>query len=505
MTKQTRAAEIRRSLGHPVVDSDGHYIETMPILKPYLVESVRELAGKDLADKVAAGAAGMDYDDTVLRPWSQLNDAQRRANWISRPPWWSLPAANTLDRATSHLPKLMAERLDEMGLDFAVMYPSRMLTATAIADTELRRATCRSLNRFYAEAYKPYADRMTPVAQIPTHTPQEGIEELEYAVKALGYKAIMINGLIHRPLTNTQAGANGKVNWGSTGTSRIDVLGIDSEYDYDPFWAKCIELKVVPASHTPGMGWGSRQSPSSYMYNHIGSFGAAMEATCKGLFIGGVTKRFPQLAFGLLEGGVGWACTLLNDIIEHWEKRNSKTIHDLDPAAIDLDLMMQLFQKYGDGTFRADAAGLRDSFAKLEPPPPYTDEWAATGIGSKDDIVRQFVPHFYFGCEADDKSVAWAFNSKLNPRRSRIRAMFSSDAGHWDVTDVTEILPEAYELVEHGHITERDFRDFVFGFPVQFYATLNRDFFKGTRIEKEAAAELAGVEKLDPVTGRAAA
>lgn len=504
MAKHSRAAEIRRSLGHPVVDSDGHYIETMPILKPYLVESVRELAGNDLAERVAAGAAGMDYDDTVLRPWSQLTDAQRRANWISRPPWWSLPASNTLDRATSHLPKLMADRLDEMGVDFAVMYPSRMLTATAIADTELRRATCRSLNRFYAEAYKPYADRMTPVAQIPTHTPQEAIEELEYAVGTLGFKAIMINGLVHRPLTGAQATVNGRPNWGSTGTSRIDVLGLDSEYDYDPFWAKCVELKIVPASHTPGMGWGSRQSPSNYMYNHIGSFGASMEATCKGLFIGGVTKRFPQLAFGMLEGGVGWACTLLNDIIEHWEKRNRQTIANLDPGAIDLDLMMRLFQQYGDETFRADAEGLRESFAKLEPQPPYTDEWAATGIDSKDDIIRRFVPHFYFGCEADDKSVAWAFNSKLNPRRSRIRAMFSSDAGHWDVTDVTEILPEAYELVEHGHITAEDFRDFVFGFPVQFYATLNRDFFKGTRIGKEAA-ELLGAGKLDPVTSRAAA
>ena len=54
------------------------------------------------------------------------------------------------------------------------------------------------------------------------------------------------------------------------------------------------------------MGWGSRRSVSSYMSNHIGSFGASMEAQCRSLFMGGVTHRFPDLAFGMLEGGVSW-------------------------------------------------------------------------------------------------------------------------------------------------------------------------------------------------------
>jgi len=63
------------------------------------------------------------------------------------------------------------------------------------------------------------------------------------------------------------------------------------------------------------------------------------------------------------------------------------------------------------------------------------------------------------------------------------------------VQDITGILPEAFELVEHGHITEEDFHDFVFGFPGEFYAAMNKDFFKGTRVEKEAARMLAGRDK----------
>jgi hypothetical protein len=52
---------------------------------------------------------------------------------------------------------------------------------------------------------------------------------------------------------------------------------------------------------------------------------------------------------------------------------------------------------------------------------------------------------------------------------------------------MTEILPEAYELVEDELVGESDFRDFVFGNPVRFYTRLNPDFFRGTRIEADVA------------------
>src|SRR5262245_10856292 len=130
------------------------------------------------------------------------------------------------------------------------------------------------------------------------------------------------------------------------------------------------------------MGWGSRRSVSSYMSNHIGSFAASMEAQCRSLFLGGVTRRFPELAFGLLEGGVSWACQLLADLVGHWEKRNRESIHHLDPARIDTALVMRLFEEYGDAHFHAGVPGLLEAFTKLEPEPPFLDEWEACGIES---------------------------------------------------------------------------------------------------------------------------
>ena len=43
---------------------------------------------------------------------------------------------------------------------------------------------------------------------------------------------------------------------------------------------------------------------------------------------------------------------------------------------------------------------------------------------------------FYFGCEADDRSNAWAFNTKANPFGARLNA----DIGHFDVPDMMDLI-----------------------------------------------------------------
>ena len=80
---------------------------------------------------------------------------------------------------------------------------------------------------------------------------------------------------------------------------------------------------------------------------------------------------------------------------------------------------------------------------------------------------------------------------ETNPMGARLNALFSSDIGHMDVPDMTEVLPEAYELVEHGLLTDDDFRDFMFENAVRFWGEVNPDFFKGTVVEKQAAKVLA--------------
>ena len=80
----------------------------------------------------------------------------------------------------------------------------------------------------------------------------------------------------------------------------------------------------------------------------------------------------------------------------------------------------------------------------------------ACNITQKQDWIDLYATPYYFGCEADDRMNAVAF-SKINPFGARINAIFSSDIGHFDVPDMLMPVPEAYELVEDGLITERRF------------------------------------------------
>jgi predicted TIM-barrel fold metal-dependent hydrolase len=469
------ARTLHARLSHPVVDADGHWIEYLPVMR----EEFRRIGGDAAVEALAFASQRVP---TSLK----MSLAERTRRRIGQEAFWSSPSENVLDRATAMLPRLMYERLDDLGIDFSVVYPTAGLSFHRMQDTRLRRAICRAYNVFTADQFRGLSDRIIPAAIIPMYTPEEALEELEFAVKQLGYKVVMVGGLMRRRVPALEAehpDASKHVEW-------YDVIGLDSPHDYDPVWAKCLELKVAPSFHNGARSILLRNSPSNFCYNHIGHFASAGHAVAKAIFLGGVTRRFPELNFAFLEGGVGWACMLYADLIGHWEKRNRQAIESTNPAKLDLGRLHELAQKYGSPAV-AQAVGRGeglegDSNSTLTGGVEDLDDYFRCKIEKKSDLRDLFVPRFYFGCEADDPTNAWAFNRKANPMGARLNAIFSSDVGHFDVPDMTEVVPEAYELVEHGLIDDDDFRDFMFANAVRFWGEVNPDFFKGTVVEKAA-------------------
>jgi len=472
---QTDARKLHGRLRHPVIDADGHWIEYGPVMK----EEFRRIGGEAAAEALAVA--------TQRVPASlKMTLADRTRKRVGQEAFWSSPSENVLDRATAMLPRLMYERLDDLGIDFSVVYPTAGLSFHRMQDTRLRRAICRAYNVFAADQFRGLGDRVIPAAIIPMYTPEEAIEELEFAVTQLGYKVVMVGGLMRRrvpALDEEQPDASTLIEW-------YDVIGLDSPYDYDPVWRKCLELRVAPSFHNGARSILLRNSPSNFCYNHIGHFASAGEAVAKAIFLGGVTRRFPGLIFAFLEGGVGWASMLYADLIGHWEKRNRRAIESTNPSKLDVAKLHELARKYGSPAL-AEAVGRReglegDSNSTLTGGIENLDDYFRCQITRKEDIRDLFVPRFYFGCEADDPTNAWAFNRQASPMRARLNALFSSDIGHFDVPDMTEVVPEAYELVEHGLITDDDFQDFMFSNAVRFWGEVNPDFFKGTIVEKQA-------------------
>lgn len=475
----TTSNEIRQRLPHPVIDSDGHWREFEPIAMDYL----REVAGPELVERWTGRVRALGQGSFAAMSREEKFD--RRAG---QPPWWALGSANTLDNATSFLPRLMVERLDDMGIDFAILYPSSsQLFAPYLGDEELRRGGCRAFNRYAYETWAEYANRVTPIGVVPMHTPEEAIEELEHC-KALGIKAVALGSLARRaiPAAERQGVSRRYACW-------LDVLGIDSVHDYDPVWRKCEELGYPVTFHSAAENYGLRNSPTNFVYNHIGHFAAAGHAVCKALFLGGVTRRFPQLKFAFLEGGAAWACSLYADLLSHWEKRNGKVIQGLNPANHDRARLAELVKQYGSDEmirrwpeFEAVIRGGMGSAL-----PDELDDFAACGIDTPEDLRDLFVTPFFFGAEADDPTLQFAFDARVNPMGSKLSAVLSSDISHFDVPDMTEVLEEAWELVEERGMSEADFKAFSFGNAVELWSSQNPDFFAGTVVEDAVRAERA--------------
>lgn len=471
-------AQIHGKLKHPIIDGDGHWVEYTPVF----AERMRKVAG----DKAAEGfkTAARRIPDAL-----KLSMAERKQRGIAMEGYWTRQTTNTRDRATAMMPRMLYDRLDEFGLDFGIVYPTAGLSIPRIADDETRRAVIRGFNIVTAEFFAKLSDRLTPAAVIPMFTPEEAIAELEYATKQLGAKVCMFGSSVPRRIPAAKDVDPAFARF----TTVFDQFGLDSDYDYDPVWRKCRDLGIAPTFHTGGRGFGLRNSPSNFTFNHIGHFAAAGHAVAKGLFLGGVTRRFPELNFAFLEGGVGWGCQLFADLIEHWERRGAKGIAHMDPSKLDRALLKSLVDQYGYADFAAELAR-RDGWPSREEDEAtggvtVFDDFAACEIARKQDWIDLYAKPYYFGCEADDRMNATAFG-RGNPFGAKLNAIFSSDIGHFDVIDMRDPLPEAYELVEHELITEDNFRDFTFANAVRLWGQQNPRFFEGTSVAKEAAAVL---------------
>lgn len=498
--KSSPSAAVRANLDYPVIDTDVHTNDFTPALEDYIAH----YGGVKLVDELRKAESSRLNPKSEGKDWYQQTPEERQYNRTLRSPWWARVTRNTLDLATYTLPALLYERQAEQGSDYSVLFPNNALAAAG-ASKENRQLLQRAINHYHADIYRKYSDRLTVVAGIPMTTPQEAIEELEFAVKTLGLKVANIPGGVRRPIKAIadkypaeQFPEIGKY------ASYIDFFGLDSEYDYDPFWAKAVELGVPLTTHYGSQGWTGRSSISNYMNNHIGHFADGSQAFAKALFFGGVTRRFPQLRVGMLEGGADWGAHVYIHLVDRFSKRSLEGLQNYNPDLTNSDELFELFEQYGGDITQGHSLSKEEltksvlgaSFNRHSRSPVGSEleDFGAAGIQSIEDIRARWVNSFFFGSESDDRTIAAAFNDKANPLGVKINAIYSSDVGHWDVPDLTAPLAESWDLVREGVISEDDFKAYVFGNPYKFYTEANPNFFKGTAVESKLPKTESQVE-----------
>jgi hypothetical protein len=143
-TGQTEARKLHGSLSHPIIDADGHWVEYLPHMRA----EFRRIGGDTAVE-------ALDFASRRIPASLGMSVAERSRRRIGQEAFWFLPTKNTLDRATAMLPRLMYERLDDLGLDFTVIYPTNGLGYHRVPDARLRRALCRAYNVFTADQFRP--------------------------------------------------------------------------------------------------------------------------------------------------------------------------------------------------------------------------------------------------------------------------------------------------------------------------------------------------------------
>ena len=269
-----RVRALRDRLDHPVIDADGHLIEPAPLFNEYLQK--------------VGGSGMLERYNRELREHPTGSRGNRDAGDM-RGAWWGV-SNDAYDLATVMAPRLLYSRLNELGVDFSILYPTLGLALPTIHDAEVRRIACRALNTMNAEICGQFRDRIAPAAAIPMHTPDEAVAELEYAAR-LGLKVAMIPPGVARPIPALEREHPGAF----PAAAYFDCYGLDSFFDYDPVWRKFVDLKIAVTSHG-GVGLRylplGRRSPTNYMFNHIGAHAYQQGELCRSIVMGGVATRF---------------------------------------------------------------------------------------------------------------------------------------------------------------------------------------------------------------------
>src|SRR3954453_11559051 len=156
------SARAREQFDHPVIDADGHIREFLPAAMPYL----RDALGPKLFESWRTAGTALRQ----ARGQSTGMDERRRTR-KPQSSFWATLSGDGIDRATAASPALLYERLDDLAMDYVVLYPTESFGVAGIADEDLRRGLCRGFNEFYATTPEPSPPRppIPPLRRPPHH------------------------------------------------------------------------------------------------------------------------------------------------------------------------------------------------------------------------------------------------------------------------------------------------------------------------------------------------
>jgi predicted TIM-barrel fold metal-dependent hydrolase len=322
------------SIDYPILDADAHVNEP-----PNLWQDAVPAKWKDRAPKLVKTDAGdMWHFDGDKEKWPVgLTAAAGQSVFQMRPTGQSY---ETMRRGCFDTTARLAD-MDADGIYAQVLYPSVTLKGAKVysAERELQLACVRAYNEWIAAFAAPARGRLASQALIPTTGLDDAVSELEYALKN-GHRGAIISSFPSGSLFPSAADA--------------------------PFWARAQEagfpigvhigsfMKTVPAAG------GDKADPSwSRSLAYVAraawtkSGGQTLDVACDLLF-SGIFQRFPLLKIVLVEAGIGWIPTLLEQSDDMFRRYRWWTGAHKEMS----EMPSQIFHRNFYATFIVDRSGL---------------------------------------------------------------------------------------------------------------------------------------------------
>jgi predicted TIM-barrel fold metal-dependent hydrolase len=203
--------------------------------------------------------------------------------------------------------------MDDLGLHAALIFPTLAVTLEQQVGhkPDLIHALFHSLNQWVAEEYGFGNGRQFAVGAITMADAKKAVEELEFLIKA-GCNAVQVRS----------APAPGPFGGRSPGGA-----------EFDPFWARCAEAKVLVCCHVgdsgydrtykewtgsqPGEGAAFRKSAVRECFDIMGRPAADMISV---LVCDGVFDRHPGARVAMIECGSAWAAPMMERLARTYHR-----------------------------------------------------------------------------------------------------------------------------------------------------------------------------------------
>jgi predicted TIM-barrel fold metal-dependent hydrolase len=241
-----------------IIDGDGHIIEDNAGIIAHMASPYREIA---------------EQRGVVFPPLDHLHAGRA----VETPP--------QRDGRPSVGPEGWLAFLDDVGIEWTVLYPTQALAYGKIVSLDYAVAVSRAYNDWLYHTYVSFNPRFKGMAIIPMQDPEEAAKELRRAVTELGMLGAMM------PSNGLPALLGSKTYW--------------------PVYAEADRLGCCLAIHGGAHDRFGMDHMNMYVPVHALGHPWGLTVNCASIIYNGIFDRFPRVRIAFLEGGIAWLLLLL--------------------------------------------------------------------------------------------------------------------------------------------------------------------------------------------------